>query len=125
MDCGLHNTQAIEFLSRSVQDLSNYGQPTSISLLKEINTDFANLYKYVHHHITQIKAGYDDSMVINLPILKSYIMPNSTQFSDWTLIVASTIDGETYFDGFTPLSYTFREGDRQERTHIYGTRHVI
>ena len=87
--------QAINFLSRVIQDLENHGLSTDISLLKDIDVECANFYKSIHHHIIKTKEGYDDYRVIKLPILKRSTFTSSTKISDWMRNVAYTLDEET------------------------------
>ena len=105
LDCGLHTMQAIDFLLSAVQDLSNCGLTSNVTLLHEIYTCWDNFYRSFQIHQTQTKSISDDSRVIYLLILKCNKMPNSTQFSYWIRNMASNLDGETSFYGFTPFSY--------------------
>ena len=73
--------QAINLLPRSVQDLAKCGQPPHIFLLQNIDTDYVNFCKYIHHHIKHTKAGYDDYTVIDLTILKRITLSNPSQYS--------------------------------------------
>ena len=65
VDFGLNTMQAINFLPRPAQYLTNHRIPTDLSLLQMIAAGCDNLYKYVHHHSTQTKAG--SYMAVNSP----------------------------------------------------------
>ena len=104
--------QDINFLTRYVQELGIRGQLINLYLLQDIYSDCANFYMPIHRHIMQTKSGFDDSRVIDLPILKRNTIPNSTHFSDWMRNVASTLDEATYFVGFNKFSYMVIECDR-------------
>ena len=77
VDCGLQTMRAINFLSREIQYLANHGITLNMRLIHEIWMDCANFYKSVQSSITETKSSLDDSMVIDLPILKQNTMPNS------------------------------------------------
>ena len=75
VDFGLYTIHAIDFLSRSVQDIANHGLMPKVTLLQEIDTDCTNFYKYVQSHITQTNSSSDECREIDLPISKR----NTTQ----------------------------------------------
>ena len=109
VDCGLQTMQAIDFLSRTVQEISNRGLLVDVMLLQAIDADCANFYKSVQRHLIQTKTKSNDSRLIYLPIPKRITIKNSTQFSYWLHRVDSNLDESTSFDGFTPFSYVLRE----------------
>ena len=103
--------KAINFLSRSVQDLANHGLRPNVTLLREIDMECANFYKFFQHYLTQTKSSSDYSRVIDLLILKRNMMPKIRQFSKWMQNMVSTLDEATYFGGFTLFSHMVRETD--------------
>ena len=55
VDCGLQTMQAIEFLTRSVQDLANRGLSSDVTIIQSIYTHCAKFYMAVQHRLTQTK----------------------------------------------------------------------
>ena len=90
LECDFQTLQAIDFLSREVQDLANQGLPVDLMLIQSINTNCYKLYKYVQCHLTHTNTKSNYSQLIDLLTLKSNTIPNSTQFSNWSRGVEST-----------------------------------
>ena len=51
VECALQKIQAIEFMSRYAQDTSNRGLTLEMTLLQDIDTECANLYKSVQRDL--------------------------------------------------------------------------
>ena len=111
LDCGLQTMQAINFLSRSVQVLSNRGLTADVTLLQAIYSNCAKLYKSVQCHLTHTKTKSDGSCAINVLTLRRNIVPKSTQFSHWLCSLESTLDRAISFYGLIPFIYMVREAE--------------
>ena len=84
--------QTIYFLARAVPGLVNIGMTVDVMLLHEIDVDCAKSYKSVQRHPAKTNTNSDDSMVIDLLVLKINTIPKSTQLSDWLHRVESNLD---------------------------------
>ena len=78
-------------------------------ILQEINSYCYKFYKDFKLNLIQTKTNSDEYQVIDLLALKSNIMTNSTQLSDWLHSVESTLYESTSFDGSMSFRYMVRK----------------